>query len=209
MGALLNRRRVMGGGDNIPLPSGYKRVKYLQSDQGQYIDTGIVLALPFHAKITGCWTRFYGSGQTVLGMNYQGTYFSDVLVSSSRNTFCRIGGSSDSQTLSATSFGTVLTYDIVGDINGNITISDSEGNTTQHTSSRALYTSQRLFLFCTNSNTKPGSYSFFNMYGASLSIADEMKFDYIPVQKDGIGAMYDLVTEQIFENKGTRDFILP
>lgn len=46
------------------------------------------------------------------------------------------------------------------------------------------------------------------VFSAKVYVNDELVFDGIPVRKDGVGYLYDRVTEELFGNSGTGVFIL-
>lgn len=47
-----------------------------------------------------------------------------------------------------------------------------------------------------------------NLYGFKILKNTELIYDLIPVRKDGVGYMYDKVSEQLFGSMGTGNFIL-
>ena len=177
----------------MSLPSGYKRLEYIQSSGTQWIDTGIVPKNNTRVDVDCDIT--YGTGWImILGSYDQNKYFSwwanGATIYAYYGTSDKIvAGENGRQTLSANK--NIWTA-------GNSTISFSEASFTANTS---------IYLFSVNNG---GNYSKTSMKLYSCQIYDNgtLVRDYIPCQTvSGEIGLWDDVNSLFYGNAGTGTFI--
>lgn len=197
MGALLNRRRYMGGGSEEPLPQGAVRVEYLESTGTQYI-------------VTDIYFDFSTEYELVFG-------FGNI---SSRQLFTGISGFNGDGYWAVTSSGYVEnTYNIPSSVNvanGVHTFIRSAGVKTVDGTPISIAsvadiawfnrpTYPLCFFTYQNGQTNKGNGKF---YQAIIRNNGAVVHNLIPVRIGQVGYMYDNVSGELFGNEGTGDFIL-
>ena len=202
MGALLNRRRYMGGGSSLPYDA---EIEWLQSDGNAYIDTGVKVAnttaFNITIKLLSTTSKEFwlfgarialGNGQLTpywKGTKWEWRYGSQVV---SGSTF----------TLSANTI-----YRISNVASSNIMkVNDSYSITS---SASTFSTNNNFYLLGMNNNgTKAKCYDDLLLIAGELYTNGIKVRDYIPVRVGTTGYMYDKVSGQLFGNAGTGSFVL-
>ena len=196
MGALLNRRRYMGGAKGLPYDA---EVEYIQTDGKAFIDTGIKtssnltfdlnLYIPSHGT-QGVW--MFGSRASA--SSGQMAYLNDPAYN--RKDW-RYGGSKiyDGSILSSGNYNFKNTASVnVLKINDTITLSATS----------ATFTSNYNFYILTlNVNGTPAINNIGNgtrIMPSKIYLSGVLVRDYIAVRKDGIGYLYDKVSGELFGN---------
>jgi hypothetical protein len=212
MGTLLNRRRYMGGGSSLPYDA---EIDYLQSTGTAYINTGITPLLTYSVEMEFKWLSPYSD------VDASGTLFG-TMNGWNKNTFMVV--------MSYTSSSKRI-YNCWGNNNVNnnnssyiIGLADSwhpltfrgrrtyiDGKDIAGATSTSGNPVGSVYVFCANyMNT--GTYGkgttkqirSFKMYDGSSNLVRDM----IPVRVGTTGYMYDKVSETLFGNDGTGNFIL-
>lgn len=196
--------QAQGGGGEIepPLPEGYTRLDYIQSDGTQYINTGIIANTPLRSVIDLEWhtthvddailaarngdNRLYllWRGGTI-GIGY-GTYIS-VPGSVSKNVKYQIETilSSGEQSLKVDN---KVRYGAVSSASYNLEIP--------------------LYLFANNAEGVASAFSKIRLYGCCLYNEETLVRQYVPcINPDGEIGLYDYITESFFGNDGTGTFV--
>lgn len=204
MGALLNRRRYMGGGSSLPYDA---EVEYLESTGTQWIDTGIIPTTTTYVRCK--FVNLSTTGEVIIGFHdtesnawrlfnvYSGQIFFDL--PSNNNDNLRMNKSSGGivvNTLYEYELGNRYVKDLTTGVNilENATLSTRNGTNSIGVSGTKkggtrLVTSKNRFYYV-------------QIYDGSIL------FDGIPVRVGQIGYMYDRVSGELFGNSGTGSFIL-
>lgn len=207
---LMNRRAAQ---KSLPYDA---EVEYLESSNGQYIDTGVIInsgdynfiadgmIFDFSSSIaTVRWTEsptycsygiYVGSRDVIVAYygNYQNLNYNNTIVFSKYKNKRKIYRFGENQKFTI--------EDLNGTINESIPVPFD--NTLQNnTYSLPLFSFFRQGNIVT-SNSKVRLYSFIFKKG------NEVIQDLIPVRKGTVGYMYDKISGQLFGNGGTGNFIL-
>lgn len=183
----------------MSLPSGYKKLEYIQSDGNQYIDSGVVP----------------GSSDFSVKSKIRTT-----AVTSAENWFVTIGHSKPSGTATFVQFGTWSSKFVIHLTNvvvdgstavtpNDVTIDFSVSGGTASLSGDASYS-------VTNTNFRYGSFrnqsiticdGLWRTYWSQIKVGGSLVRDYIPCQKpDGTVGLWDDVNSVFYGNAGTGAF---
>ena len=181
------------------LPSGYKRLEYIQSTGTQYINTGfapnqstrVVCDTVFAAVSVGAWlfgARHENTDRTFGFLTYQNNYRSDFDTSSDG-------------TITETQSGRFTV-----DKDGNIT--KINGSTVKTATAGTFQCSHSLFLFANNNNGTVGGYGKATVYSCQIYDNGTLVRDFIPCRTpDGTVGLWDNVNSVFYTNAGTGAFI--
>lgn len=191
-------------------------VEYLESSNGQYIDTGVIIntgdynfiadgmIFDFSSSIaTIRWTEsptfctygcYVGSRDAIVAFygNYQNLNYNNTIVFSGFQNKRKIYRFGENQKFTI--------EDLNGTINASIPVPFD--NTLQNNTY-----SLRVFSFFTQGN-QTTTHSKVRLYSFILKKGNKVVRDLIPVRKGNVGYMYDKVSGQLFSNGGTSNFIL-
>ena len=177
----------------MSLPSGYKRLEYIESTGTQYIDTGIVPRNNTRVDVDCDIT--YGTGWImILGSYDQNKYFSwwangATIYAYYGTSNQNVAGKNGKQMLSA---------------NKNIW---SAGNFAMSFSEVSFTANSSIYLFSVNNG---GNYSKASMkvYSCQIYNNDTLVRDFVPcVNASGEAGLYDLVGKKFYGNAGTGAFV--
>ena len=198
---------------NLSMFIGMQQLEYIESTGTQYIDTGVIYSDVLNARLE--LDAIMLESASVCGIGRSGSYFGGPFVGLQSNGFFGYSAGIDDQTTGvAGSSNERYKYDlnipastyVVKDASNNVLV-----NVTNITkSTRSETPSCILFGYYGNPNTGDGPYKLRSMKIYSCKIYDNgvLVRDFIPIKDDtGHGALYDKVTQQIFYNSGTGDFI--
>ena len=115
--------------------------------------------------------------------------------------FCVGGSNTEDVSLSAN-----VRHSISMDGNGNVTIDGNEYSLSP--SSINFFSDVHLFLFAWSLDNTPYRIGNVKFYSFRCYDGDSLVLDLIPIRIGAVGYMYDLVTCQIFGNRGTGNFIV-
>ena len=183
----------------MSLPSGYKRLEYIQSSVGQYIDTGVVP----------------GSDNFSISAKFQA--MQDP--SGADNWFVTIGHSKPSGSASYAQFGTWKSkwaIHLTGVVVDGVAASTNIVNITFGVNGNVASISGDATHSITNSSFSSGSYrnqsiticdGLWRTYWSQIKVSGSIVRDYIPCQKpDGTVGLWDDVNSVFYGNAGTGTF---
>ena len=192
----VNRRRVMGGGGEEPLPEGVVRIEYLGCDNAQFINTGIV---PNASMVWTIDTSIISTGngslnglfessnkRYMIGANQNVQFGTDAVFNTSiqndgeRHTYC-IDGPNKRYLFDGIEVGTFSAFPSL---------------------------SYTIFLMARRYNNTTDFRLRGKFYGSSIMQQGSYIIDMIPVRRGTIGYLYDKVSKQLFANDGTDVFVL-
>ena len=195
------------------LPVGYTQLQYIESTGTQYIDTGIIAtnwdwSVEFEMSVPQAGDMFFGAGRGLWGSADWGAQFG--LANSSGN--ANWGAGSGGMNVVISNLGvrtdTFYNYKMTKEglyINGEL---KSRNTATESFSNSDL----SLWICKTNNpgvsgynyNRSASSWKYVRIYNADNALV----FNGVPAKNpDGKIGMYDKVSGEFFENKGTGDFI--
>ena len=186
----------------MSLPSGYKRLEYIQSSGTQYVDTEFKPNYNTRLVMDFEPTSAYSSINGIFGVRDTAAANAPLMfvlwnndVSSFRSDYF---GTNKSITVS-----TLLTRQTV-DKNKNITTIGSVSVT--NTASTGQCT-KNLYVFCTNNAGTANYFSKYRLYSCQIYDNGTLVRDYIPCQKpDGTIGLWDNVNSVFYANAGTGTF---
>ena len=192
---------------NLSMFIGMQQLEYIESTGTQYIDTGIIPDENTNVKVKASYVEIIPSsqydsvvGSTAGGVDYRfyplGYTFSTGKIRQS------YGSAQYEQTFDTN----IHTVDFNNE-NKQVVVDDTVVGST--TSGFVKAENQpSLYLFATNVSGTPGWYGAVRLYSLQIYNNGTLASDFIPIKDDtGHGALYDNVTQQIFYNSGTGDFI--
>ena len=198
------------------------KIKYLQSNNTQYIDTGIKPNNNSTIRFVTSVECTNANRRIIIGNYYasatgEKTINIEIYKSSSNNKL-RLYTAQDSSSVDIIDSNTLvfnkpIDIDVTLNCDTNTwtgTISNN-GNTyiISKSAKPNMGTQLRNFRLFLDYRTNPSSVAYpLIMYYCKIYLDDKLVRDFIPVRKDNIGYMYDKVSKQIFENKGTGSFTL-
>ena len=197
MGALLNRRRYMGG---MSLPYDAE-VEYLESTGTQWINTGINCNSKYILEVEAQGAK---SSEGILGARKSGENSAHTLVyPNDGGTIRYTSGGTDSNI-----FGNVniSLYNIYKADYNKLYINDALVGTSSRTVAFTL--NIPYYLFAINTNGSVSNLGAKKIKMCRIWDEDSLLLDLIPVRKGQVGYMYDKVSRQLLGNQGTGDFIL-
>jgi hypothetical protein len=196
MGTILNRRRYMGGGSSLPYDA---EVEYIQTDGKAFIDTGIKtssnLTFDLNLYIPSHGTQVvWMFGSRVSASSGQMGYLNDP--SYNKKDWRYHNKSTTSGTiLSSGNYNFKNTASVnVLKINDTITLSAPSGNFT---------TNYNFLLLTLNVAGTPAIVNIADgarIMPSKIYVGGVLERDYIAVRKNGVGYLYDKVSEQLFGN---------
>ena len=193
------------------LPVGYTQLEYIASTGTQYIDTGIIAtnwdwSVEFEMSVPQAGDMFFGAGRGLWGSAEWGAQFG--LANSSGNANWGFGSGGMNVVISnlGVRTNTFYNYKITKEglyINGELK--------SQNTATESFSNSDLSLWICKTNNpgtsgyNKAGSsWKYVRIYNADTALV----FNGVPAKNpDGKIGMYDKVSGEFFENKGTGDFI--
>ena len=183
---------LLGGGDNSGLPSGYRRVEYLENTSTARIFTGItdLAAVAWY----DCQLHDVGTRQT-MGFNNSSLKWGSV------NGYYRCGQTQT--TAPAGDRDEVVFFIEVG--TKVVPVLRVKGQEFKGGGDTSLNGEWTLWSDPFNSSYVKGK-----IWGHSLSINGKLVLNFIPaLDQTGTPCMYDLISKQPFYNNGTGDFLYP
>lgn len=193
--------------DEIQLDIQYKpydsEIEYLQSSSTQWLDTGVI---PYtNTKVQVKFMNIASTGDVIIGyytdsdktdwrlFNYQQSTYFDIPGDSGNGN--RINGD-------VTNTNTIYEYEL-----GNFYVKDL---TTNQYKIGQIDNIQYTGVSTITLNNYEAHYSKSNnrFYYIKIYDGDTLIRDFIPVRIEQIGYMYDKISRQLYENKGTGNFIL-
>ena len=218
MGALLSRRRYMGG-KALPYDAEIEWLGTAEEDydtykrSGQYIDTGLYGSLDLDFEITFMFTRLRNKDRDNEGSVFGGRseWNSKIfqLSTYSRDTnslghfaYANYGWNNGYAPTLKLSANNILTVKKEGR-----SFTNAAGNMTtlQNTSFQCVY---QIYLFCLHSANDGEFAKYLRLYSAKFSRNGVLLRDYIPVRVGTTGYLYERVNKTLCGNEGTGDFIL-
>ena len=208
----LNRRRYMGGGGVAP---SMVEIEYLQSDGNQWIELGIYgsndldFTIDFEPTVLSDRATNWNGIGSFFGCYEDSYYF--VLTAYNRSTtnkgsfFFKTYGASQNAT---PQLGLTLTRTTI--TKSGATLTCPNGNITLGRQSEPFTNSVTMALFAqknASSNTVERC-GYMKLYSIKFERNNETLLDLIPVRIGQVGYMYNRVSGQLFENKGTGSFTL-
>lgn len=189
--AFPNGKPEISWGGDTPTPTIYdSEVEYLQSSGTQVINSGVGGNL--ETDITIKFQTLSTIGVAVLGS--RGTNTESIQIYAANNGTQRFGSGSAMVSFSANTDYTVTFNKTKITVNGTNYIINT---------STSFTTPTNIFFFGTNS--AKGS---FKISSVQITQNGTLVRDFIPVRVGQVGYMYDNVTQQLYANAGTGDFIL-
>ena len=199
MGALLNRRRYMGGGSVLPYDA---EIEYLESTGTQYINTGY-----YPNDTTILSAKYYNQpkAQSPFAARWSGDNTYDtfgIYISETNKTVVYYGRYSESKYNIIT-----ISSSYVIELNIGLTQITINGSTTNIT--RGAFTSTYpLYIFAMNNVGVVNFQSKTKLYKMTIKENDVTILDFIPVRVGTVGYMYDKISGIKYGNSGTGSFIL-
>ena len=204
-------------------------IEYLESSGTQYIDTGILITGPYKAEIIFETPTAQTSGYSkLMGIGNESNAAYQYCILETDNTTlnkirCSNRDSSSSSSVSIT-LGSSSTHDIIIENSNNSTINIiynevAAGSVTNSTVTYEKASAGSLYLFTINnilnssgnivSQNSPTNLTSFKLHAFKFYLNNKLIRDMIPVRIGQTGYMYDKISDRLFENKGTGNFILP
>lgn len=206
-GFLPFRRRLLYTKQMEKLPDGVKRVQYLQCTGSQYIDTLVLPAEDVTFVIDAMYTELTGSapGNGFLTNDTNNVRFHDGIYLSK---FHFGIGTKWINTMQSDTNRHIFSFSG----NGEIKLDDDSYSISDVFSRTENLNNLLLFgQYILSTNKVDWSVRYMNNYTvfkSSIYKNGELVRDFIPVQKEGVGYMYDKISGQLFGNQGTGEFII-
>lgn len=190
----------VSGGDT-PLPSGYTRLKYIESSGTQYIDTGIVAQEGLQIEIA---TIVNGSGfQNIAGVG------SVILLQTSNGSLYNVYFGGALQTSTMFSFTEVNDFLCIVNQDGIITRGYLRERAVKTWTRATIATGvESIWLFASDSHGSPSRPATMQCYEFRVLVNGTKVCDLIPAMRDSdsVIGMYDIVQNVFRENLGTGVF---
>lgn len=188
----------------MALPSGYKRLEYIQSTGTQYVNTGFVpdqdsrIVLSVYFPIQNSNQFLFGARNDSNGTSTMRSFSLNVY-----NTFYRTHYNSKWIDYSSS---ISFSEKFVVDKNKNVTTLNGE-NVVSHTYAE-FKSPVKLTLLAVNTNGTISGYAIAKLYSCQIYDNGTLVRDYIPCQKpDGTIGLWDEVNSVFYGNAGTGTFI--
>lgn len=214
MGALLNRRRYMGGGSSLPYDA---EIKYLESvgngtDTGQIINSDVLIPascthVEYHFKFA-----FTANHKGVLCGHQNPSY------QNPRTYLFYTGGTSNSRDFYAGNRIGSASIAVFEEVDGYITLDEGTGKldfyrnnslvTSLSMNGSALNRTYPIKIFGGSVANNLDDRASVRIWSFSIIHGDSLVRDFIPVRVGTVGYMFDRVSGQLFGNAGTGDFVL-
>ena len=206
--------QLLSRGQDIKLYD--SEIEFLQSTGTQCIDTGVPTTLPIVVEVDFEFVSIAGNN-VVFGSTKTGTSFSNrcfLVTSSTGGNYLSlgVGGNYINPKTNAWGISTGTRYKAnfgfssAGcslEINGNTIYSDS--------TQRSLSTNYNVYAFARNNDgitIGSDTYSMIKLYGMKIWTNAHLVRDFIPVRKHIIGYLYDSVSNSIYGNIVSGNFVL-
>ena len=225
MGTLLNRRRYMGGGSSLPYDA---EVEYLDSNNistsgVNYINTNVSAQQNDVVRITTS-VAFSDINRRIVFSNYNTSYpnFSIELYVSSNKEYLRCyssksGGSQNKSNVSnielpvntfididATINLSTKEHSIIFYVNNNHYLFEGDLCNVSYTNQRGI----RLFFDYRETSSSSAVCHPLLMKETAIYINNTKIIDFIPVRVGQVGYMYDKISNTLFGNSGTGNFVI-
>lgn len=196
--------------DGGRLPEGYTRVRYLEGDGGQYIDTGIypdeamVYEVKYYTENASSTIAVFGGRRSFTSQNYS---FWARVGSNRARAICGSGDASlNREVTDANLFGHIVNVVLTQD---NVKINDTVYDFPERPSSVLGQSNGKLLLFnSTNSVNVMANALIGRIYKFRVTKGEDVLLNYIPcLDASGKPCMFDTVTQQPFYNSGTGEFL--
>lgn len=205
---LMQRRRALMMGA-IELPHDFRRIKYLEGQGGQYIDTGIIARSGLRAKYEIEFTTTDGIQQILAALDGGNRIYFPYASTG----YFRYGYSASSIINTQQSIAKNERYVVEATADsGYQSIIINGVELYRGSNSDTIDLKKTLFLFASNNSTSP-RYAYARIYSLllqDLSTGDILA-NYIPCVRrfDNKPGMYDTVTRTFKTNAGTGEFAVP
>ena len=195
----------------MSLPSGYKRLEYIQSTGTQYIDTGLSFPNGYVFNGSVVFTALSKSTEMICGATTAVNPYNRNTIGAYENKwFLGVGGYGTSDDVIVNIKFKIDASTLVG--YHYLTVDGTSKSLSWGESATTARSSDSVCLFGERSVGKINCASGLRLYGgASLQsgVGGELKGCYFPARRNSDGAvgLYDLVTKSFFGNAGTGTFI--
>lgn len=184
----------------VALPSGYRRIEYIQSTGAQYVNTEFNPSNTTRAIATIEWLS---GGAGIVGARSGGTGFILYNEAGQGNTFYTMFGS----TYASTGVAAATDGKVVADMNGTTkTVAIGEGSATLTAATFSL--SIPLFLFAFNDSGTANLMGSIRMYDCKIYDNGTLVRDFIPcVNAEGVAGLWCNVTKKFYPSASATPFI--
>ena len=192
-------------GPEFPLPEGYTKLEWIQSNGSEFIDTGFNpttetrLTMVLSDLVRGASNVLFGSRNP--NNPSASNMFGAVLTSSSQNTI-RSDYFGSNATINPTNLSAKTTID------KNREVFQAFGLTVSNVPVTGRSCPNPLFIFCYNSAGNAGFYSKYKLYSCQIYDNDILIRNFIPAKNvTGLPGLYDYVNGVFYQNAGSGAFI--
>lgn len=175
-------------------------VQYIESTGTQYINTGIGFKKSLSTRIQFCLTKLNSNNQLLYGAwadnsSYPKTQF----LTNSSNVFAPVY---------ETEYVSARLTDTGSTINGTAAYSNKFYDVTVLSPAQSAST-LNCYLFARDNDVNNYlPYNGLRLYACKMTQDGVVVRDFIPVRKNGVGYLYDKISDQLFGNIGTGNFII-
>lgn len=175
-------------------------VQYIESTGTQYINTGIGFKKALSTRIQFCLTKLNSNNQLLYGAwadnsSYPKTQF----LTNSSNVFAPVY---------ETEYVSAKLTDTGSTINGTAAYSNKFYDVTVLSPAQSAST-LNCYLFARDNDVNNYlPYNGLRLYACKMTQDGVVVRDFIPVRKNGVGYLYDKISDQLFGNIGTGNFII-
>lgn len=198
---------------NLSMFIGMQQLEYIESTGTQYIDTGIIPDENTNVKVKASYVKIIPSSQ------YDSVVGSTVADGTANHRFYPLGYTYSTGKIRQSygsaqyeqTFDTAIHTVDFNNADKQVVVDGTVVGSTAYGFVKAE-TQPSLYLFATNVkrnlNSTPEWYGAVRLYALQIYNNGTLVSDMIPIKDDtGHGALYDKVTQQIFYNSGTGDFV--
>lgn len=186
----------------IVLPNRTKFVNYIQSAEGQYINTKVNAKNTIRVVATFAWLGSSGASSALIGARANGAgiiFYNEI--SKNNAYYVMFGGS-----YPATGVGAEVGSTVVVDYDGpskTVTVNGTPSSLGSATFSLSI----PLFLFAINDNGTPSLTGPRRLYSCQIYDNGVLVRDFAPCyDKNGVACLYDKVSDEFYYNAGTGEF---
>ena len=179
-------------------------IAFLGSTGSQYIDTGVSIDTNTKLVVDGKFTdtvatdmQFHGVIQNI-DENYYRYHIGRSSGSGPTKFYVGLGTVATSSTVAFDA--NRHTFQLLGSGTAYIDTTQINGNSD--------VPNLNIYLFARNFNNEAGAFCKFILYSAKIYSGDTLVRDFIPVEYNNIGYLYDKVSGEFFANQGTGKFVL-
>lgn len=185
------------------VPQEYQELSYIESTGTQRIDTGVTPTIPLTINSKFAFTRV--GNDNVFGSNKGSTCRFDFYSNEDGTMCARIFKARAERTGATYSVNQLLNFSLVYNSEINYTAKINDNNITINAGSET--TNFSLYLFGAN-NDGTAAMSNVRIYSFSIT-TNEASRNFVPCYRksDGVAGLWDSVTNQLFTNAGTGEFI--